>query len=223
MRRRGRRLDAVGRVVLAVGMGSDAQAHRLDELLQATLVTVEADRIRLDLQLTPGVAVAPGVVGEIDADRDGSISPAESSAYARQVADHLVLRFDGQRQRLDVLTCESAPVADLQAGTGALRIALASDRIRLWPGPHDLGFENRHRPEISVYLVNAVQPAVQGIRVESQQRDETQSAFSMNLVMTSASPEGLGSHAVMGWSAWVVALGLGLALLAAGLVRWCRR
>src|SRR5262245_32885407 len=60
-------------------------AHRLDEYLQATRVMIAADRVTLELDLTPGVAVAPAIFKAIDGDGNGSISPAEADAYAAQV------------------------------------------------------------------------------------------------------------------------------------------
>jgi hypothetical protein len=52
-------------------------AHRLDEYLQSTLVAIEAGDVRLQINLTPGVAVAAQVLALIDRDRDGAISRKE--------------------------------------------------------------------------------------------------------------------------------------------------
>ena len=40
-----------------------AAAHQLDEYLQGTLVAIEPGEIRLQMNLTPGVAVAEKVLG----------------------------------------------------------------------------------------------------------------------------------------------------------------
>ena len=37
-------------------------AHRLDEYLQAALITLQKDRVQLEISLTPGVAVLPAVL-----------------------------------------------------------------------------------------------------------------------------------------------------------------
>ena len=63
-----------------------ASAHRLDEYLQAARVGIARDRIDVELDLTPGVAVASRVVDAIDLDRDGSVSAGEKAAYAGHVA-----------------------------------------------------------------------------------------------------------------------------------------
>src|SRR5262249_53406279 len=60
-------------------------AHRLDEYLQATLVSIEPNAIRLQINLTPGVAVAEPVLARIDLDRDGVISTNEAAAYAEML------------------------------------------------------------------------------------------------------------------------------------------
>jgi hypothetical protein len=62
-----------------------ARAHRLDEYLQATLLSIDTGRVDLQIDLTPGVAIASKVFGWIDTNHDGAISEAEGKAYARQM------------------------------------------------------------------------------------------------------------------------------------------
>src|ERR1700677_752682 len=75
-------------------------AHRLDEYLQATLVAIEPGEIRLDINLTPGVAVAGQVLALIDRDSDGVISTNEAGAYAELVRRDLVARLDARNVEL---------------------------------------------------------------------------------------------------------------------------
>ena len=59
------RLARVGAsVLLCVGLGRPAPiaAHRLDEYLQAARIAVDVDRVGVELDLTPGVAIAPSVM-----------------------------------------------------------------------------------------------------------------------------------------------------------------
>ena len=58
-------------------------AHRDDQYLQATLVAIEPSGVRLQMNLTPGVAVAEQVIAEIDRDRDGAISKERSGSLCR--------------------------------------------------------------------------------------------------------------------------------------------
>jgi hypothetical protein len=55
-----------------------ADAHRLDEYLQASQISIESGRIIVEINLTPGAAVADGVIAEIDRDADGELSPSEA-------------------------------------------------------------------------------------------------------------------------------------------------
>ena len=65
--------------ILAAGLllGHLGFAHRLDEYLQATLVSVEKTRALLEVRLMPGVAIVPMVLAEIDCNGDGVMSEAE--------------------------------------------------------------------------------------------------------------------------------------------------
>ena len=76
-------------VLSAIGPVS---AHRLDEYLQATLIGVTPHGIEVELQLTPGIAILPGLMTVIDQDRDGRISQAEARAYAARVLRDVELR-----------------------------------------------------------------------------------------------------------------------------------
>ena len=71
-----------------------AGAHRLDEYLQATLLSVERDHVELEIDLTAGSNVASKVFALIDTDRDGQISPAEGEAYTQSVLSSIVISID---------------------------------------------------------------------------------------------------------------------------------
>ena len=60
-------------------------AHRLDEYLQATIFSIEKDRVQGSMRLIPGIAVAPAVIAGMDANGDGVISESEQRAYAEHV------------------------------------------------------------------------------------------------------------------------------------------
>src|SRR4051812_3412896 len=58
--------------ILLVFAGS-ASAHRLDQYLQATRLSLAADQVGVEIDLTPGVEVAPAVFALINTDHDGRI------------------------------------------------------------------------------------------------------------------------------------------------------
>jgi hypothetical protein len=82
--------------IAGFGFPRSTEAHRLDEYLQATRLSIELERIGVEMNLTPGAAVADTVFAAIDHDRNGSISPAEAAAYARLVVTSLTLSVDGR-------------------------------------------------------------------------------------------------------------------------------
>ena len=69
-------------MIFVVG-ATDLSAHRRDELLQAARIGIAADRVELELSLTPGIAVADDVIGTIDRDRDGVFSAGGTTRSTR--------------------------------------------------------------------------------------------------------------------------------------------
>src|ERR1700755_1751481 len=70
-----------------------AEAHRLDEYLQQTLLELKPDRVIAHVSLTPGVEVAAEVLTTIDTNHDGVVSDIEQSTYADAVQRDLTLRL----------------------------------------------------------------------------------------------------------------------------------
>jgi len=57
-------------------------AHRLDEYLQATTLSVSRDQVHVQMRLAPGVAVVSTVLDSLDTNANGAISGVEQRAYA---------------------------------------------------------------------------------------------------------------------------------------------
>ena len=72
-----------------------AWAHRIDEYLQATILSLESNRAHASMRLIPGVMVAPSIIATIDTDHDGAFSDAEKQAYADRVLRDLSITIDG--------------------------------------------------------------------------------------------------------------------------------
>jgi hypothetical protein len=155
--------------LLALSLAAVADAHRLDEYLQATLIGVTPGGIELEIQLTPGVAMLPVLMTVIDQDRDGRISPEEERTYVERVARDVELRVDGVQAPLALLESSFPTVESMREGLGTIRMKLRTARTG-----HELRFENRHLPQISVYLVNCLAAPSDGLVVSRQQRDEAQ-------------------------------------------------
>lgn len=152
-----------------------AFAHRLDEYLQATLVRIEPDRIRLQVNLTPGVAVAEQVLGLIDRDRDGVISTNEAAAYAELFERDFTVRLDERNLQLKLTGSCFPGIDELRTGWGFVQMEFSARTGHLTAGAHTLAIENRHLPGTSVYLLNAAQPSSSSVQVGKQLRNENQS------------------------------------------------
>jgi hypothetical protein len=150
--------------------------HRLDEYLQATLVVIEPDRVRLQINLTPGVTVAEQVLAQIDGDRDGAISRKEGAAYADLLKRDLIVRLHQQNVVLKLTGSDFPKPAELRAGLGIIQMELTSTLGLLAAGVHTLTFENRHQPTVSVYLFNAAKPKSGSVQITTKKRNQNQSA-----------------------------------------------
>ena len=160
-----------------------AWAHRLDEYLQATRFALTRDRIVLKMDLTPGAALASGILAAITLDRAGRISAADERRYVDRVLQDVVLEVDGRRLTPQLVRSQFPSAEEMNAGVGTMRIEAGS----AWsgaPGPHTLFFRNNHRPDGGVYLVNALVPGSADIEITAQQRDEQQREFRLEFRVT---------------------------------------
>ena len=194
-----------GRAALAcliawLALAPRAAAHRLDEYLQATRVSVDAERIRLEIDLTPGVNVAPNVLAALDSDRDGEISDQEGHAYAGQVIGSLTLSVDDRRASLTLVGREFPTPADINLGVGTIRLAAAAS-VPPADGVRRLTYVNGFLPESSVYLANALVPLDERVEVGRLSRDPLQRSLLVEYRVT----PGHG-HSRLLWS--IAALGM---------------
>jgi len=165
---------------MAVAFGARVSAHRLDEFLQAARIAVERDRVQLEMNLTPGTDVADGVIRDIDAGRDGVLSPGEQRAYVERVLSALTLRVDDSRPlRLQSVAARFPDAAALRGGDRAITIRAEAGVSPLPVGPHRLFFRNRHAAGKSVYLANALAPEDDDVVVTGQLRDGYQSELTI--------------------------------------------
>ena len=194
-----------------------AVAHRLDEYLQATLVSIEPDGIKLQINLTPGVAVAAPVLELIDRDRNGVISTHEAEAYAEMVRRELTIQLDQRPQELKFTASGFPPPDELRTGLGIIRLEYAAAPGPFTPGAHELTFENRHQTNLSVYLVNAALPKSGTLQITRQKRNENQSTGRIEFIFQPLPADGSGAKRI------VLPLAIALVVVCAGAVIWWRR
>jgi hypothetical protein len=162
-----------------VWLGTSASAHRLDEYLQATLLSVEKESVHGSMRLTPGVAVTPFVLAGVDANADGVISESERKAYAERLLRDVSLKIDGRELSPQLISVEFPGVEEMKQGLGEIQIEFRADLPR---GGRDrrLVFENHHQSGISAYLVNCLAPGDADIRIVAQNRNEQQSFYQLD-------------------------------------------
>jgi hypothetical protein len=195
-------------LLLGIGLGRPvpAGAHRLDEYLQATRLSIDIDRVSLEIDLTPGVSVASRVFGWMDTNRDGEISTIESDAYGQRILSAVVLSVDGRAVPVTFVDSRFPDARDMTAGVGTIRLRAASKIPPASAGPHQLAYVNDYRPDMSVYLVNALVPADPHIRITDQRRDPAQHRLTLDYDVT--------IHSASFRTSWLLAGLVALGLLA---------
>jgi hypothetical protein len=163
-----------------------AFAHRLDEYLEATILSVERDQIEGSLRLVPGVAVSSAVIASIDTNADGILSLSEQQAYALRVLRDISLSVDSQRLVPGLVSADFPSLDEMKQGLGEIKINFNAD---LPPGGinRKLIFENHHQSWIGAYLVNCLVPRDKNIRITAQNRNENQSFYELDFVQTDGS------------------------------------
>jgi hypothetical protein len=192
-------------VAAALAASIGVSAHRLDECLQAARILIEPDHVELELDLTPGSAVADAIIADIDRDRDGSLSPGERDAYVARILDDVRLAVDDRPLDLKTADATFSEVEAFRSGEGTIRVRAGAVLPRNDAGAHRLFFRNSHRRDVSVYLANALVPASARIGVTAQRHTAEQQDLMIDYVVR-------GEWAVWlpGWLA--LAGGLGAAL-----------
>jgi len=181
---------SVARVLVAafvLASGAGTSAHRYDEFLQATRIGVESDRVRLEMSLTPGIAMASATIRTIDSNGDGVFSLMERRAYAETVLNNINVRVDeGPVLRLALADSNFPAPHTMKNGDGPITITLQAELPRLGNGGHRLRFRNDYATAGSVYLANALVPDTPRIAITSQDRDAVQHELTIAFTVVAA-------------------------------------
>ena len=161
----------------------EASAHPIDEYVQNTYIDPAPDRTTVELNLTPGVLVAPEMVALIDTDGDGEISETEGEAYSNEVLRDVSLEVDGEPQPLTLTSSQFPTPLDMSAGMGMIRLQIAAGGPAATPGEHQLYYRNDHQPVNSKYLVNAFKKSSE-VEILLQDRERLQHAIRVDYVVT---------------------------------------
>jgi hypothetical protein len=172
--------------VTALAAVADVSAHRRDEYLQAARIDIHPGRVQVELDLTPGIAVADAIIAGIDRDRDGSLSADEQQTHGMLVLSALSFDVDGTPVRARLTAVSFPDVAAMRRGEGTIRLQAAATLPRLAGGFHQLLFRNRHHPDGGVYLANALAPESSQIAVTAQRRDAAQTELTIDFLLRAA-------------------------------------
>jgi hypothetical protein len=193
--------------VVLLWLGTPAAAHRLDEYLQATIISVDKSRIQMQIRLVPGVAVLPIVLANMDTDADGVISETEQRAYAKRVVHDLSLTIDGDPLRPRLVSTRFPAIGEMKEGLGEIQLELNADLPHNGPN-RKLIFENHHQSRIAAYMVNCLVPRDPDIRILAQNRNYTQSFYRLDYVQAGVGSERLFFSWRSGGRGWLGAIAL---------------
>ncbi len=198
---------------------ADVSAHRRDEYLQAARLAIDPDGVQLELDLTPGIALAEAIIADIDHNRDGALSADEQHAYGSLVLSSLQLDVDGTPVRVQLAATIFPDVEAMRRGEGTIRLQSTATLPRLSMGRHQLLFRNRHHRDRSVYLANALVPGSDDVAVTAQRRDGDQTELTIDYVLR-VGPATSTDWLVLGGIAAAMVLVLGIRRSRSGASHW---
>ncbi len=176
----------IGLIALLCGLlaaPKPALAHPLDIYLQATYITVSLTQIEVELDLSPGVLVAPEILPQLDPDGDEQISEAEGQAYVAGVLDKVLLQVDGQPLALAVTKIDMPVYLNIQAGYGTIRVFTMATLATGLSGTHQIVYTNNYAPTGSAYQVNTFVDKRVPITLGKQNRDSIQQSMTLDYVI----------------------------------------
>ena len=170
-------------------------AHRQDEYLHAAKIAIEPSGVRVELRLTPGIAVADAVIRDIDVNRDGALSANEQRSYAEHVLRGVSLRIDDRLVPLTLSHASFAAPSALRGGDAPITLEAGAPSLPLAAGAHRLSFRNSYAVHGAVYLANALMPDDDRVAITKLAHDVDQSGLTVAFTVRPA----------RGWQ-WLVGL-----------------
>jgi hypothetical protein len=182
-------ITAVAALAVWIAAPAPADAHRLDEYLQATRLSIDNGRIGVEIDLTAGESIASEVFAGIDTNHDGRISSDEGNAYARTMLRAVMLSVDGQPAPVTLIESRFPEFDAMSLGVGVIRLRATATSPSTATGHHSVSYTNTHRPDLSVYLVNALLPDDERIQIGRQLRDRAQHGLTFDYDVTTSAAQ----------------------------------
>lgn len=165
--------------LLVFACAFSAYAHRLNEYLQATTISITNDSVRLHLHLTAGSDVAKRVLNAIDANGDGTFSDAEQQAYAQSIIHRLTLNIDNKDETLRLVSWSFPSTVEITKGLGDIQLIVMAGMPHT-KSAHHLILTHHDRQVNVVYLVNCLLPADTTTHITGQTRNADQSVYQLD-------------------------------------------
>jgi hypothetical protein len=203
---------------ILLSLGTPVFSHRLDEYLQATIISVEKDRVDVFMRLIPGVAVSSSVLANIHGSGDRAITEKEQRAYAEQVLKDVYLAVDGNRLNPQLVSVNFPTTETMKEGTGEIQLESTAHVPQSRTGKRALLWENHHQRKISVYLVNSLVPQDRDLQIVAQRRNKNQSFYELDYSQAGVHPAVSSAEQLRGRRGWLTA---SMLILFVGLTALC--
>ena len=187
-----------------------ALAHPLDVYLQASYITVAPAQVVVEVDISPGVLVAPEVLARLDTDGDQQLGDTEGRAYLDTILPNLVLQVDGQPLILAITKIEMPTYLTIQAGYGTIRLFTTATLPGGMTGTHTTAYRNTHAPTGAAYQVNTFVEQGTAITLGTQRRDETQQGITVDYTIGGAATTATSAAAATPTAASAATSGGGL-------------
>jgi hypothetical protein len=172
-------------------LANQASAHRLDEYLQATIISLQADYLDVSMRLIPGVSIAPAVIAAIDGNGDGVLSATEQRTYAERVLADLWVTIDGKSVQPHLASYDFPQPAEMRQGLGEIHIEYSAELPRS-DADHSLVIVNHHSARVRYTSSMRKSPATPVFA--SSRRNEMRNRQCMSWTTNSPVPLCLQEH-----------------------------
>ena len=170
---------AIATIAIAITLAAPLHAHRLEGLVQASLVEVLPSQVGVEVTLVPGIDIAPKVIALLDVNGDGVFSDAESTAWSALLMAAQTVTVDGQSLPLTLQSVRTSPLAEMTGGHGEIVVHFTAGLGTPACGPRTIVCTNRYEPIPCTYQTNGLVPKAPSVRIGSHRRDERQQQLTL--------------------------------------------
>ena len=167
-------LPAIATIFAGLVLATTLHAHRVEGLLQASLVEILPSQVGVEVTLAPGIDVAPKIFALLDTNGDGGFSEIESVVWSELFMARQSVTVDGQSLPLNLKSIRTTPLAEMTNGHAEIVVYFTADLGRLARGPRTIVCANRYEPISCSFQSNGLVPRAPGVRISSHRRDDRQ-------------------------------------------------